>query len=96
MKSWLQDNDIEMYLTHNEVKPVVAERFFRTIKNKTYKYMTSGSKNVYMNKLDDIVNKYNMKYHSTIKINLVDVKSSTYIDFDKQNNKGNPRLLVTM
>ena len=50
MKSWLQDNAIEMYLAHNEVKPVVAERFFRTIKNKTYKYMTSGSKIVYMNK----------------------------------------------
>ena len=34
MKSWLQDNDIEMYSTHNEEKPVVAERFIRTLKNK--------------------------------------------------------------
>ena len=34
MKSWLQDNDIEMYSTHNEEKPVVAERFIRTFKNK--------------------------------------------------------------
>ena len=41
MKSWLQDNDIEIYSTHNEGKYVVAERFIRTIKKKIYKYMTS-------------------------------------------------------
>ena len=46
MKSFLQNNDIEMYLTHNEVKSVIAERFIRTLKNKTYQYMTSISKNV--------------------------------------------------
>ena len=54
-KRWLQDNDIVMYSTHNERKSVVAERFIRTIKNKIYKYMTSVSKNVYIDKLDDIV-----------------------------------------
>ena len=37
MKSWLEKNDIEMYLTHNEGKSVVAERFIRIIKNKIYK-----------------------------------------------------------
>ena len=41
MKSWLEKNDIEMYSTHNERKPVVAERFIRALKNKIYKYMTS-------------------------------------------------------
>ena len=40
MKSWLQDNDKEMYSTWNKRKSVVAERFIRTLKNKTYKYMT--------------------------------------------------------
>ena len=34
MKSWLQDNVIEMCSTHNEGKPVIAERFIRTLKNK--------------------------------------------------------------
>ena len=38
MKSWLQDNNIEMYSTHNEGKYVVAERFIRTLKNKIYKH----------------------------------------------------------
>ena len=47
-KKWLKDNDIEMYLTHNEGKYVVAERFIRTLKTKIYKYMTSISKNEYI------------------------------------------------
>ena len=55
LKKWLKDNDIEMYSTNNEGKSVIAERFIRTLKNKIYKYMTSISKNVYIDKLDDIV-----------------------------------------
>ena len=48
-------------------------------KNKIYKYMTSISKNVYIDKLDDVVGKYNNTY-STIKMKPIDVKSITYID----------------
>ena len=59
MKSWLEKNDIEMYSTHNEGKTVGAERFIRTIKNKIYIHMTSISKNVCIDKLDDMVNEYN-------------------------------------
>ena len=55
MKSWLEKNAIEMYSTHNEGKSVIAERLIRTLKSKIYKYMTSVSKNVYIDKLDDIV-----------------------------------------
>ena len=51
-----------MYSTHNEGKSVVAERFIRTLKIKTFKHMTSISKNVYVDKLDDIVNKHNNTY----------------------------------
>ena len=40
VKSWLQDNGVEMYSTYNEEKPVVAERFMRTLRNKLYKYVT--------------------------------------------------------
>ena len=50
MISWLQDNNIEMYSTHNEGKSVVAERFIRTLKNKIYKYMTSISNIGYINR----------------------------------------------
>ena len=55
-KKRLKDNDIEMYSTHNEGKSIVAERFFRTLKTKIYKYMTTISKNVYIDKSDDTVN----------------------------------------
>ena len=68
-----------MYLIHNEGNSVVAERFIRTLKNKIYKYMISISKNVHIDKLDDIVNKYNNAYHGTIKMKPADVKDSTYI-----------------
>ena len=62
-----------MYSTHNEEKSVVAEKFIRTLKTKIYKYMTSISKNVYIDELDDFVNKYNNTYHTTIKMKTVDV-----------------------
>ena len=55
MKSWLEKNGIEIYLTHNEIKSVVTERFLRTMKNKIYKCLISISKDVYIDKLGDIV-----------------------------------------
>ena len=69
-----------MCLIHNERKSVVAERFIRTLKTKVYKYMTSVSKNVYIDKLDDIVNEYINTYHVTIKLKPVDVTDNTYIE----------------
>ena len=50
MKSWLEKNDMETYSTNNEGKSAIAERFIRTLKNKMYKYMTSVTKNVYIDK----------------------------------------------
>ena len=79
-KIWLKDNDIEMYSIHNEGKSIVAERFVRTLKTKIYKYLTSVSKNMHIDKLDDIVNEYNNTYQRTIKIKPVDVEDNTYID----------------
>ena len=93
-KKWLKDNDIEMYSIHGERKSVVAERFNRTLKTKIYKYMTSVSKNVYIDKLDDIVNEYNNTYHRTIKMKPVDVKDNTYIDFKKGINDRDPKFRV--
>ena len=86
MKSWLQDNGTEMHSTHHEEKSVVAERFIRTLKTKIYKNMTEISKNVYIDKLPDIVNKHNDIYHKIIKIKPVDVKDNKYIDSGKESN----------
>ena len=71
-----------MYLKHDKGTSGIAERFIRTLRNKICKYMTSISQNLYIDKLCDIVNKYNHKYHSTIKIKSDDVNSSIYIDFN--------------
>ena len=91
MKSWLEKNDIEMYSTHNEETSAVAERFIKTLKNTIYKHMSVISKNVYIDKLDDKVNKYNNRYHSAIKMKLADVKLSTYIDSNKEINNKDPK-----
>ena len=93
-KKWLQDNDIVIYLTHNEGKSVVPETFIRTIKNKIYKYMTSMSKNVYIDTLDDIVDEYNNAYHRTIKMKPTDVEDNTYINIGKELNDNYPKFKV--
>ena len=93
-KKWLKDNDIEMYSVHNEGKSVVTKRFIRTLKNKIYKYMTAISKNVYIDKLDNIVNEYNNTYHRTIKMKPVDVKDNTYTDFGKEVNDKHPKFKI--
>ena len=69
-QSWLE----ECVQHNNEEKSAVMERFIRTLENKIYRFMTSISKNVYIDKLDDIVNKYNNIYHREIKMKPVDVK----------------------
>ena len=82
----MQNNDIEIHSVHNEEKPIIAERFIRTLKNKIYKYITSISKNVYIDELDNIVKKYNNTYHRKIKMKPVDVMSKTYIESSKEIN----------
>ena len=79
-----RNNGIEMYSAHNEGKSIITEGFIRTLKNKIRKYMTSVSKNVYIElyvyiKLDDTS-------HSTIKVKPADVKSNTYIESSKEIN----------
>ena len=94
MKSWVQENDIAMSSTHNGGKSVAAEIFIRTLKNKIYKCMTSISKNVYIDKLDDIVSEYDNTYHRTIKMKPIDVKDNTYINIGKEINDKDPKFKV--
>ena len=90
----VKNNDIEMYSIHNEGKSVFAERFIRTLKTKTHKYMTSISNNVYIDKLDTL-NKYNNTYDRTIKITPVDVTDNSYIDsIESHSNDKDPKFKV--
>ena len=93
-KRWLKDNDIETYSMHNEGKSVAAESFIRTPKTKIYKYMTAISKNVYIDKLSDIVTEYNNTCHRTMKMKLVNGKDNTYIDFKKEVNDKDSKFKV--
>ena len=93
-KKWLRDNDIVIYSTHNEGKSVVAERFIRTLKSKIYKYMTSISKNVYIDKLDNTVDEYNNTYHTIIKMKPIDVKDNANINVDKKFINKDPKFKV--
>ena len=84
---------MEMYSRHNQGRSVVAERFIRTLENKICKYMTSISKNVYIDKLADIVDKYSSKY-STIKMRALDVNSTRHVNFGVENIKTDPKFKV--
>ena len=66
-----------MYSIHNEGKSVIAERFIRTWKTKIDKYMTSVSRNMYIDKVDDTLSEYNNTHHRTIQMKPVDVKYNT-------------------
>ena len=65
----LNENNIKLYLTSNsEIKSSVVERFNRTFKNMMYKKFTENNNTIFYNIIDDLVNKYDNKYHSTIKM----------------------------
>ena len=83
-----------MYSAYNEGKCVVAERFIRTLKNKIFKHMTTISKNVYIDVLNDIVNKYNNTVHKTIKMKPIDVTGDSYVEYNEDFNKKGPKFKV--
>ena len=93
-KKWLKDNNIETYSTQNQGKYVVAERFIRTLRNKIYKHMTTISKNMYFDVLNDIFNEYNNTYHKAIKIKPIDVKSNSFAEYNEESNEKDPKFKV--
>ena len=76
-KRFLKINNTEMYSIYNEGKSVVAKRFIRMLKNKTFKHKAAVSKHVYFDVLDYIVNKYRNTVHRTIKMKPIDVTSDS-------------------
>ena len=94
MKSQLYDNGIEIYSALNKWKSVVAERFIRTLKNKIYKHMAAVSENVYIEKLDERIDKYNKTYLKTIKMMYLGVNSGTYNEHCVEYNDKDPKYKV--
>ena len=93
-KSFLEENDIEMYSTFNEGKSVVVERFIKTLKNKIYKHMITIGKNVYFNDLDDIDDKYNNTVHSSVKMKPKDVADDSFVEYSEETNEKDPKFKV--
>ena len=85
-----------MYSIYNEGKSAVAEIFIRTFKNKIFKHMTSFSKNVYFDVLDDIMKKKtnNNTVHRTIKMKLIEVTSDSYAEHNEDFNEKDPKFKV--
>ena len=83
-----------MYSTYNEGKSVVAETFIRTLEKKIFKHMTAVSKNIYINVLDDIVNKYSKIVHRSIKMKLIDVTPDSYAEYNEDSNDKDPKFKV--
>ena len=85
---------LQKCIQHNEGKSFFAERFIRTLKSKIYKHMTAVSKNVYIDKLDDITNESKILYHRTIKMKPIKVENDTYVDSIKEVNDNDPKFKV--
>ena len=81
----LNENNIKLYSTNNsEIKSAVIERFNRTFKNMMYKKFTENNNTIFYNILDKLVNNYNNKYHSTIK--MTPIQGSRKINENKIKN----------
>ena len=83
-----------MYSTYNKRKSVIAEKFIKTLKNKIYKHIIAIGKNVYFDVLDDIVNKYNNSFHSSIKMKPKDVKDDSFVEYSEETNKKDPKFRI--
>ena len=79
-----------MFSAHNEGKPSVAERFVRTLKKKDLQ----TNDNVYLDVLDDIVDKDNNTFHTTIKMKPIDVKSDSYAECNVDSNEKNHKFEI--
>ena len=86
-KIWV-GNGIEMYSIQKKGISVVTERYIRILKKQIYKYMTSISKNVYVDTLNNMVDN---KYQETIKMTLIDTNTGKYIDFVVESNDKDPK-----
>ena len=92
----LNENNIKLYSTNNsEIKSAVIERFNRTFKNMMYKKFTENNNTIFYNILDELVNNYNNKYHSTIRMSPIEgskkvneIKIKNIYNFEKTKKPG--------
>ena len=76
MPKFLEHNDILLYFTHNEGKPVIAERFIKQLKPKIYEKMTATNSKSYLAYLNKLVDQCNNIYHHSINKKLINTDDS--------------------
>ena len=93
MKSWLQDN-LQKCIQHMMKENLLLLKDLLGHLRIKFTNLVAVLKNVYTDLLDDIVDKYNNKYHRTIKMKPIDVKKNTYTDFKVESNDKDPKFKV--
>ena len=83
-----------MHSTYNEGKSVVAKRFIKNLKYNIYKHMTADSKNVYLDVLNNLVDKCNNTFRRTMEMKPIDVKSDSYAEHNVDSNEKDPKYKV--
>ena len=87
MPEWLENNDIFIFLTYNEGKSVITERFIRTLKAKIYKKMTANDSRTYLSYLNKMVDQYNNTYHHSINKKPINADYSALTEPNETNSK---------
>ena len=76
MQQFYKDNNVKIYHTNSHLKAVVIERFNRTLKELMMKEFVKNNNTVWYNVLPKLIEIYNNRYHSTIKMKPVEVNKN--------------------
>ena len=87
MSEWLENNDIFIFLTYNEGKSVITERFIKTLKAKIYKKTTANDSKTYLSYLNKMIDQYNNTYHHSINKRPINADYSALTEPNETNSK---------
>ena len=87
MSEWLENNDIFIFLTYNEGKSVITERFVKTLKAKIYKKTTANDSKTYLSYLNKMIDQYNNTYHHSINKRPINADYSALTEPNETNSK---------
>ena len=87
MSEWLENNDIFIFLTYNEGKSVITERFIKTLKAKIYKKTTANDSKTYLSYLNKMIDQYNNTYHHSTNKKPINADYSALTEPNETNSK---------
>ena len=87
MSEWLENNNIFIFLTYNEGKSVITERFIKTLKAKIYKKTTANDSKTYLSYLNKMIDQYNNTYHHSINKKPINADYSALTEPNETNSK---------